>query len=482
MTITMGLASSMPAEAAGKSAGKSKQNSAHAGAEAVSGGFESVLASLDEDRSADSAEDSAAKASNVDASSDLTGAPVATQSETEATRQMLLAGAGHSAKEQVNADAASDADLAPRGADADVSLSGQIPSLDVVNADLAGTMPKPATDAAQPGSLNGQVPSLDADVVGAMPKPATDAVRSASLNVQIPGLDMVNADVAETMSQPATDAARLPQSRLAGVQSDVGHHRIGTLLDGAKGEAVSAEERNSANAKFLKAAKDEKLTRSQGVLGVSDDARIKAKEVVFEQLKVADEEMGQGFDLLKNAVSEPVKRVQDFFAAQQSFVDTLGNAHSEATTHANFKSLDGVPELLPADAAASETQVSYWTAGDVQKAEMTLDGLGEDPVGVSISVHGKDADVAFRTDEIQTRALLEASGNKLKDLLSREGMVLTGMSVGGNGSGNPNPHGNGRRHQQSSVKTLFDGVDSVVRRESGVRSAGVIGKSLDLFV
>jgi hypothetical protein len=315
-----------------------------------------------------------------------------------------------------------------------------------------------------------------------MPKPATDAVRSASLNVQIPGLDMVNADVAETMSQPATDAARLPQSRLAGVQSDVGHHRIGTLLDGAKGEAVSAEERNSANAKFLKAAKDEKLTRSQGVLGVSDDARIKAKEVVFEQLKVADEEMGQGFDLLKNAVSEPVKRVQDFFAAQQSFVDTLGNAHSEATTHANFKSLDGVPELLPADAAASETQVSYWTAGDVQKAEMTLDGLGEDPVGVSISVHGKDADVAFRTDEIQTRALLEASGNKLKDLLSREGMVLTGMSVGGNGSGNPNPHGNGRRHQQSSVKTLFDGVDSVVRRESGVRSAGVIGKSLDLFV
>ena len=76
-------------------------------------------------------------------------------------------------------------------------------------------------------------------------------------------------------------------------------------------------------------------------------------------------------------------------------------------------------------------QVSYWISQDIQNAELTLDGLGKDPVEVSIRMHGNEAQVSFRTDELQTRDLLQGAASHLKELLQSEGLVLSGVSVGG---------------------------------------------------
>jgi flagellar hook-length control protein FliK len=79
--------------------------------------------------------------------------------------------------------------------------------------------------------------------------------------------------------------------------------------------------------------------------------------------------------------------------------------------------------------------VNYWVSRHVQNAEMTLSGFDGPPVDVSISMNGNQAQVEFRTDQIDIRAVLQASEAQLKDSLAQEGLVLAGLSVGVSSSG-----------------------------------------------
>lgn len=82
-------------------------------------------------------------------------------------------------------------------------------------------------------------------------------------------------------------------------------------------------------------------------------------------------------------------------------------------------------------------QVAYWVNQKTQNAELTLDRDGQ-PVEVSVSLSGNEAHVTFRSDQSETRDLLDRSMAQLSDLLRSEGLVLSGMSVGtsaGDGAG-----------------------------------------------
>jgi flagellar hook-length control protein FliK len=124
-------------------------------------------------------------------------------------------------------------------------------------------------------------------------------------------------------------------------------------------------------------------------------------------------------------------------------------------------------------------QVTYWISQDVHNAELTLDGLGADPVEVSIRMSGNEAQVSFRTDELQTRDLLEGAASHLKELLQNQGLVLSGVSVGASGSGDA---GAGHQRQQhgarQTVSMPVEAEASLPRRPS----PGTQGRSLDLFV
>lgn len=132
----------------------------------------------------------------------------------------------------------------------------------------------------------------------------------------------------------------------------------------------------------------------------------------------------------------------------------------------------------PVDAFVAE-QISYWISNDVQNAEMKLDGIGEDPVGVSISMHGNEAHVTFRTDELQARQALENASLHLKDLLQREGLVLAGVSVGTSGTGDSG--GQEPRHRQGAKAgtVVSTPVGAVDRRPVQGQAAG---RALDIFV
>lgn len=125
-------------------------------------------------------------------------------------------------------------------------------------------------------------------------------------------------------------------------------------------------------------------------------------------------------------------------------------------------------------------QISYWISNDVQKAEMKLDGIGDAPVGVSISMHGNEAHVIFRTDELQAREALENASLHLKDLLQREGLVLGGVSVGTSGAGDSGGQ-EPRQRQGAKAATVVTTAVGLNNRRSPVQS-GTAGRALDLFV
>lgn len=131
------------------------------------------------------------------------------------------------------------------------------------------------------------------------------------------------------------------------------------------------------------------------------------------------------------------------------------------------------PEMMVAE------QVNYWIGRDVQNAELKVDGLGESPVKVSISLQGNEAHIEFRTDQAETRQVLEGAVAHLKDLLGSEGLVLSSVSVGSSGSGGDDPRerkpaGQGR---QAAVK-----VPDALAGEAALRPARLSGRTVDLFV
>ncbi len=137
------------------------------------------------------------------------------------------------------------------------------------------------------------------------------------------------------------------------------------------------------------------------------------------------------------------------------------------------------PEVIAPTEALVAEKVSYWVSNNVQNAEMKLDGIGERPVEVSIRMQGNEAHVSFRTDELQTRAALENAGVHLKELLQREGLVLSGVSVGTAGAGDSGAQD--RKSRQGSRQATVAALQPV-RADSHSMSSRVTGAGLDLFV
>jgi flagellar hook-length control protein FliK len=124
-------------------------------------------------------------------------------------------------------------------------------------------------------------------------------------------------------------------------------------------------------------------------------------------------------------------------------------------------------------------QIKYWISNDVQNAEMKLDGIGDNPVEVSISMQGNEAHVAFRTDELQAREVLENASIHLKELLQREGLVLSGVSVGTAGAGDS---GTQERKSRQGAKSAVVVAAQPIRADIAPASGRVSGRALDLFV
>lgn len=123
--------------------------------------------------------------------------------------------------------------------------------------------------------------------------------------------------------------------------------------------------------------------------------------------------------------------------------------------------------------------VSYWVTQGVQNAELTLDGFGGESIGVSISLRGDEARIDFRTDQPEVRQVLEGAVAHLKDLLSSEGLVLSGVSVGG--SAQDRAGAQDRRNQPDVRQATFVTKESELAEKTPQVNRQA-GKGLDIYV
>lgn len=236
-----------------------------------------------------------------------------------------------------------------------------------------------------------------------------------------------------------------------------------------------------------------KAAKEKAGLGANDSAGLtQATAVVAERVELRDSKLLAAIEQARASVvaraAEPAVMVSMASADKPTSERMAQAARGIEPTYAGGVldvaspefSLEVAPTAVVPETQVAE-QVTYWVSQNVQNAELQLEGLGLSPVEVSISVQGNEAQISFRTDEAQARGVLEGAGAQLKDMLQREGVLLTGVSVGTSGSGDPAGSGGerrGRSHQRQVSIAATDAPAQPAARRMGQEA----GRSVDLFV
>lgn len=430
------------------------QKSKSTAADGVGGGFGAVLASLD------SSETVAQPAVDVvDVKSSADPVPVSTSPTTKGLDPLV--------KDLVPADESSarpaGEGLNPLGladADANVFGDGKIVPKDPLEALAAVALPVPVPDAAVVAT---SAPMDAAALVSQVSQWLAAAGQSSQSESQKPGPAVAPLPMPGAKPpQPVVDlqgSAALTSFTFDAPVETIG--KSGKLQRDYAGKQALAGDVLMASAQS--AAQPESRSLPFAVK-LADQATVPVAVTLAAastMMPMRREEQSRERSVFRSNVSE-------VSAFSQSFMPTT------ATTAVQY-----TPELQMSPDVYVAEKVAYWISNDVQNAEMRLDGIGLDPVEVSIRMHGNEAQVAFRTDELQARAALENASTHLKELLQREGLVLTGVSVETAGAGNsgdrdPKSRQGGR---QATIAAL-----SPVRAENGVVAGRVAGGALDLFV
>lgn len=138
------------------------------------------------------------------------------------------------------------------------------------------------------------------------------------------------------------------------------------------------------------------------------------------------------------------------------------------------------PSALGTEEQVAE-QVAYWVNQKTQNAELTLQRDGH-PVEVSVSLSGNEAHVSFRSDQPQTRELLDQSMAQLSDLLRSEGLVLSGMSVGTSAHGREGGGETGQQRPREGTRQAQVVSAVPAGTASLARGGGALDRAVDIFV
>lgn len=360
--------------------------------------------------------------------------------------------------------------------------AGEAPTVDLTDSDGGLGVSMTQADLAQ--LLQGEEVALDPSTLPApidVPRQPDLAVDAAALLAQAA---QWNAAAVANPEQIAPKAPTPPPAGLAvaGRASFGADKTEGTALaHAALGEAVS-----ELAAKAGKAHKEvaERLAAAQAALvePVAASGQVAESRQAQAMQKMVEAPLNPVATALTTSIVATPGRREDMARERSVFRATVPDVAAPVQTYAP-SSTNGLFTNAPAPVTSMETyvaeKVAYWISNDVQNAEMKLDGIGELPVEVSIRMQGNEAHIAFRSDELHARAALENASEHLKDMLQREGLVLSGVSVGSAGTGDASSQE--RKSRQGSRQA---GVVSVqpATTESVAGSRRSTGGALDLFV
>lgn len=392
----------------------------------------------------------------------------------------LLASLGMSADGLADAlDTGTDAALGALGAGVDAGAAlGQTP-LQLVPGALSGLDAMWARGQGKAGmdSLVGQTARLDG------------AADTAAVNGT--GLGATSAPVRGTAGRfPAAWAGAAGSTAAGGAGQAAGGDAAGSLQGAAGGEHGKATAQSALAALTAQgsaaAAGAQPEHRDTAALGGGASAHRGAVESAPSALPPAL--MAQAPDAAQAEGRAGSRGGEGTAQGNGTMAAVPASEASRDTAGATFNAdLSGAASADAAQRAAEDQiteQLAYWVHQKTQNAELTLDRDGQ-PVQVTVSLTGSEAHVAFRSDQIQTREMLDGSVAQLRELMQAEGLQLSGVTVGtsGDSSGRDGRSGSegGERGRQGARQAS---VQAAVPLGAGMRAArgGSASSSLDVFV
>ena len=406
-------------------------------------------------------------------------------SNTATTSKVVVSAAGHNSKGKTTAGDEADA-LA--GSAFSALLTSFEPE---VAADAAGTLAlaDEAATGAQSEALDIRLPADERSPLDALP--------TATLPLPVPQ-DLPN-DLAMLLAQAGEVAVdklgALPVEmktggRLVAAASGAGKPEISATASAPPTTEVSDEIRRHVDALSEQAGQGLQARTMKGkgaelqsgagaalaetrVLNQSFTGNVLAREPVLSGVLMGS---GMGENLLR-----PVDRgaAKSSFSAAGSGIEGIWGPQAFQTgSRTDAPSTIASPNTGSLESMVAE-KVSYWVTQGVKNAELKLEGFGGEPLEVSISLKGSEAQINFRTDQPEIRQILEGAVAHLKDLLKSEGLVLSGVSVGTSsqdGAGTQE-----RRNRQDARQATITSVQAGPA-ESAQRSSQSAGRAVDLFV
>ena len=388
-------------------------------------------------------------------------------------------------------------------------------------ASLENTSSVPLPDASAPIAAEAAMDLRAPEMSGAAPQDATSllaqalqwAVPSDTLSAEVEGLDGVSAQVVgaavgvqglsviEAVPKPqpgplVIEAVPKPQSGPlvieAAVTSELGQKSDGGLhldavLDAKRIIVGSAAQRKELNDSMDTAAL-QSLSGVEGTAPALDARRTDGRDVKFSPAeltaKVVPPAAGASASMVfGTAKQEERGPLHGLFQVNHNHdVVGLANPSGWIGSGVGFATMSTPDAAVATTPSAIAQQVSYWISNDVQKAEMKLEGLGDTPVEVTISMNGNQAHVAFRTDEVQARDALENASLQLKEMLQRDGVVLSGMSVGTSAGGETGSGAQQNPNARRGHVNVVAMVDKPTRLDGAKTGHTTVGRALDLFV
>jgi flagellar hook-length control protein FliK len=239
--------------------------------------------------------------------------------------------------------------------------------------------------------------------------------------------------------------------------------------------AQALEQRRSDGAETLHLGREQAL---RGAQAAPELAALQGAESAGNKREVAYAE---------HSVFAPAPQLQAIAAQEPHGVQ--GHAGSDPAGSASA--------AAPTPEPGNPDAVKYWISPDVKNAQLQVGGLGEQPLDVRISMRGNEAQVAFLTDEAQTRDALQDASAQLQDMFQREGVLLGGVSVGGAPSQGFGAGGGAQQSQRDGKRPPAGvaGLSSNARSNAMANNADAVriaptqanglagkGRSLDLFV
>ena len=282
-----------------------------------------------------------------------------------------------------------------------------------------------------------------------------------------------SADLKTGGSTDTTDAA---DSALALLADSTTGKKPGKLLPNGQNFNAMMEQ---ARAK----ADEIRVAATQVLADVRDAKVLDRVETLASASAMADKLVSSGLadglgDDLNPGSTRLTERSQSRSASAVNGLSTEGAWGHPGVFSGGRVEVPATSSTVPTEVVVAE-QVNYWISRDVQNAELKLDGFDGLPVEVTISMQGNEAQVDFRTDQPEVREILHNAQLHLKDSLAREGLILSGVSIGA--SMQEDRGAQPRQHRPAPRQA--DVVTSAIVQGGAARGMGfVAGKSIDVFV